>query len=211
MTLLTRLTFSALGASVITIGLGLSMVELIRVEFEAEAKQPELVLDIGTVLEPIEPDIGPREPPKPLDDVVPPPAPPEPDYAAKEKVTEPVAHVGKNKPDLTLPPPDRSILDIFESDVDAVPTIRTAGIMPDRAERSGHCKMVFDVSPDGGTANIRAQYCSDRIFERASVNATAKFKYRPKRVDGQYVTMTGVETTIRYVLKDDRGRIIPEI
>ena len=52
--------------------------------------------------------------------------------------------------------------------------------MPPRAEKSGHCKVRFDVSPEGTPFNIDAYSCTQSVFKRESIKATSKFKYNPK-------------------------------
>jgi outer membrane biosynthesis protein TonB len=42
----------------------------------------------------------------------------------------------------------------------------------------GHCEMVFDVLPDGTTANI-LPVCSSRLFERDSVSAVRRWTFEP--------------------------------
>jgi len=70
--------------------------------------------------------------------------------------------------------------------------------------------MRFDVNTSGSPFNINAYSCTHSMFERESVRATSKFKYRPKIVDGNAVEMRGVETKITYRVTDERGNILPE-
>ena len=70
--------------------------------------------------------------------------------------------------------------------------------------------MRFDVSPEGAPFNINALMCTSSVFKRASIRNVGRWKYNPKIVDGRAVSMHGVETTIRFNLTDERGRIIPE-
>ena len=82
--------------------------------------------------------------------------------------------------------------------------------MPPRAEKSGHCKVRFDVSPEGAPFNVQATYCTQSLFERASIKSVQKWKYNPKIVDGRAVARSGVESKITFKLTDERGRMIPE-
>lgn len=82
--------------------------------------------------------------------------------------------------------------------------------MPLRADRSGHCRVLFDLSSDGGPYNVQASICSQRLFEGSAVRAVQKWVYRPKIQDGLPVTRTGLETLIRFRLTDENGVLIPE-
>ena len=82
--------------------------------------------------------------------------------------------------------------------------------MPPRAERSGHCKVRFDVSPEGQPFNIVSTYCTQSLFERASIKSVQKWKYKPKTVEGRSVARSGVESKITFRLTDERGKLIPE-
>ena len=47
--------------------------------------------------------------------------------------------------------------------------------------------------------------CSPRgIFERASLKAAAKFKYKPRVVDGQAIEVAGVQNKFTYELEGGR-------
>ena len=113
-------------------------------------------------------------------------------------------------PDIEVPPVIIHTVNFSMPDRDAQPILRIEPIMPGRAERSGHCKMRFNVNTNGAPYDVRAIYCSQALFERNSVRATLKFKYKPKIQDGIPVNMTGVETVIRYKLTDENGNLIPE-
>jgi len=82
--------------------------------------------------------------------------------------------------------------------------------MPPRAEKSGHCTVRFDVSPEGSPFNVTAPYCTQSLFKRASVKSVEKWKYNPKIVDGRSVARSGVESKITFRLSDERGKLIPE-
>lgn len=196
-------------ATVITIGLGHAMQAMIAVEFEAQDEFD--VLDFAIRVEP--PEVIPpqeRTKPKDLKRVETPPPPPTTGYDKAKQPTE------KFVEDLPPPPPldapdidfDGPIIQVGTGEL--TPLVRIPGQMPPRATRSGHCKLGFSVSADGAPYNVEAIYCSQKIFERPSIKAAQKFKYRPRRVKGRAVPMNGVTTTIKYVLTDERGQIIPE-
>ena len=105
---------------------------------------------------------------------------------------------------------DRNSVNQNVSDRDAQPLVRIPPIMPTRADRSGHCKVRFDVSPQGMPFNIEAISCSQTLFKRPSIRSVQNWKYDPKIVNGRTVSRSGVESKISFRLLDERGKIIPE-
>jgi len=142
--------------------------------------------------------------------VVTPPPPPTIERAKADKPTERIASLEGAIPEFEAPKIDRTSFKIAVSDRDAQPLVRIPPIMPSRAEKSGHCKVRFDVSPEGQPFNVSTTFCSSSVFKRASEKSVQKWKYNPKIVDGRAVSRSGVESTIRFKLTDERGREIPE-
>ena len=105
---------------------------------------------------------------------------------------------------------DRNKFKIVVSDRDAQPLVRIPPIMPPRAELSGHCKVRFDVSPEGAPFNVEATYCTQRLFKRAATKSVQKWKYNPKIIDGVPVMRSGIENKITFNLTDERGNVLPE-
>lgn len=93
---------------------------------------------------------------------------------------------------------------------DAYPLVRIPPIMPPKATQSGHCKLQFDVSPNGTVENIRSTYCTESLFEAASIKSLSKWKYRAKVENGKAVTRKDAKTKISFRLTDICGRIKPE-
>ncbi len=85
---------------------------------------------------------------------------------------------------------------------------------PANAQKSGHCKMKFDVTDRGLVTNIRIKSCTDPVFYRASLESVAGFKYEAQQIldKGQMVNVytRDVETKVSYRLLNDNGDIIPE-
>lgn len=95
----------------------------------------------------------------------------------------------------------------------AIPLVRMPGRVPEQAlaeGRSGHCKLQFTVKADGSTKDIRAFFCTHRMFEANSIEAVSNFKYRPKVVNNQPVETLGVETKVSYQVTDENGIVHPE-
>lgn len=142
--------------------------------------------------------------------VVTPPPPPQIERQQAAKPSEPIASLEGEIPQFEAPKIDRSSFKITVSDRDAQPLVRIPPIMPPRAEKSGHCKVRFDVSPEGQPFNIITTFCTQSLFKRASTKSVEKWKYNPKIVDGRPTARSGVETKITFRLADERGKIIPE-
>lgn len=139
-----------------------------------------------------------------------PPPPPQIERQQAAQPSEPIASLEGAIPEFEPPRIERESFKIAVSDRDAQPLVRIPPVMPPRAEKSGHCKMRFDVSPEGAPFNVVATYCTQRLFERASIKSVQKWKYNPKMQDGRPISRSGVETKITFKLADERGRLIPE-
>lgn len=124
--------------------------------------------------------------------------------------TEKVVPVEGAIAEFEAPKIDQQSFKIQVSDRDVQPLVRIPPGMPPRAEKSGHCRLRFDVSPEGSPINVVATHCTESIFENASVKSVQKWKYNPKIVNGLPVTRRGVENKVSFRLKDEYGNIIPE-
>ena len=91
------------------------------------------------------------------------------------------------------------------------PIVKVAPIYPRRAQTrgiTGYCIVTYTVTTTGA---IRDPYvenetdCSPKgIFERASLKAALKFKYKPRVVDGQPIEVAGVQNKFTYELEGGR-------
>ncbi len=200
---------SAVLAFGVTCGLGIFMAVMIRAEFTPQEKAETLGFDIN----PVEPDIPEppgRKAPALMEKVETPPAPPQIDKGTTEKVKVPPKTLEGNPnvfdPEIILVagpamiPIDRNVQPIF----------RIAPQMPLRAERSGHCKVRFDVTGQGVPMNVKASYCSQSLFLRPTIKSVQKWKFNPRIKDGFPVAMTGLTNIVRFQLQDERGKLIPE-
>lgn len=193
----------------VTIGTGLVMAAMIATEFMPQDKTETLGFEINPVVEDIiiQPD---RVAPTLHKKVETPPPPP---IIAREKSAQPqerIASVTGAIPDFVAPKIDPQTFTIRVSDRDALPLVRIAPIMPPRAEKSGHCDVRFDVSPEGSPFNITTFFCTQSIFKSATVKSIQKWKYNPKMVEGRAVSRAGVVNRVSYRLLDERGNEIPE-
>ena len=196
-------------AAIVVYGLFAFMITMTSEDFEADEDEADVVVDISFTEEDTSFERQ-RTRVAAVKQVNTPPPAPRIERQVAAQPAEPIASLEGARPKFEAPKLEPTDFKITVSDRDAQPLVRIPGQMPPRAEKSGHCQMVFDVGTDGAPFNIQTKYCTDNIFKRESVKATSKFKYRPKIVDGIAVNMTGVETRITYRLLDDRGNIIPE-
>jgi protein TonB len=91
-------------------------------------------------------------------------------------------------------------------DGDYLPIVKVAPIYPRRAQTrglEGYCLLEFTVTKTGTVRDVRSIECTSSLFERASVNAAGKFKYKPRVVDGQEIEVPGVQHIIRFEMEDD--------
>jgi len=204
-----RLAPSAVLAVGVTCLITLGMAAMIKTEFTPQDKTENLVFDINPQVE--EPPVITRtERNFEINRVETPPPPPVIDREKAAKPTERIADIKGAIPVFKLPVIDKTAFFVTVSDGDATPTVRIAPIMPPRAEKSGHCKVRFNVSAEGAPYDITATYCTQSLFERATIKSVSKWKFNPKIVNDRAVAMTGVTNKVTYILKDERGNIIPE-
>lgn len=195
-------------AALVTIGLFILMMTLIAEEFKPQEKLATASFDINPTVEDIKVIKRDTKVKQVKKVVTPPPPTIERQQAAKPQ--ERIASLEGAIPDFEAPKIDRKNFKIAVSDRDAQPLVRIPPIMPPRAEKSGHCRVKFDVSPEGAPFNVTTTFCTQRLFERATIKSVQRWKYNPKIVDGRAVARNGVENKVTYRLTDERGRIIPE-
>ena len=66
----------------------------------------------------------------------------------------------------------------------------------------GHCDLEFTVTRLGTTADVTTIACTNSVFERASIQALLKFKYKPRVVDGTPIAVTGLRHRITFRISD---------
>ena len=196
-------------AAFVTISLFVLMMMLIAEEFKPQDKLDTASFEINPKVEDIK--VIQREVKvDKVKKVVTPPPPPTIERAKADKPTERIASLEGAIPAFEAPKIDRGNFKIAVSDRDAQPLVRIPPIMPTRAEKSGHCLVRFDVSPEGAPFNVVTTFCTQSLFERSTIKSVQKWKFNPKIQDGRAVSRSGVETKVSYRLADERGKIIPE-
>jgi protein TonB len=90
-------------------------------------------------------------------------------------------------------------------DGDYLPIVKVAPIYPRRAQTrglDGQCLIEFTVTTTGTVKDAFAVECTSSLFQKASVNAALKFKYKPRVVDSVPVEVQGVQHIITFKLEN---------
>jgi len=196
-------------AGVATGGLFLLMIGLVRTEFAPQAVAEVEAVELAPVVEDME-VLRRRTLLEPQAAVKTPPAPPRIATPSANAPTTPIVKVAGGLPELDPVMLDIGPVTMNIPDRDVQPLVRVPPVMPANAERSGHCNVRFDVSPDGAPFNVEAVSCSSNVFRRATVRSVQRWKYQPKITDGLAVGRSGVENRVSFRLVDERGAVIPE-
>jgi protein TonB len=91
------------------------------------------------------------------------------------------------------------------SDGEYLPIVKVAPIYPRRAQTrgiTGYCIVEYVVTKSGSIRDPQPVDCQPAgIFERASLKAALKFKYKPRVVDGDPIEVAGVQNKFTYELE----------
>ena len=85
-----------------------------------------------------------------------------------------------------------------------LPIVKVAPIYPNRALSrgiEGDCIIEFVVTRNGTTANGKIVECTSSLFANASLKAGAKFKYKPRVINGTPIDVPGVQHKITFELE----------
>ncbi len=92
------------------------------------------------------------------------------------------------------------------ADGEYLPIVKVAPMYPRRANSrgvEGYCTVEYTVTKSGSVKNPVPIDCEPQgYFERASVRAASKFKYKPRVVDGEPIAVTGVRNRFTYELEE---------
>jgi periplasmic protein TonB len=90
-------------------------------------------------------------------------------------------------------------------DGEYLPIVKVAPIYPRRAQTrgiNGYCIVEYTVTTSGAIRDPKAVDCQPSgVFEKASVKASLKFKYKPRVVDGEAIEVAGVRNKFTYELE----------
>lgn len=194
-----RLLIGAALGFVVTAALFVLMPTLIEMADKSlDEKEPTRIADIDMPDRDIETNID-RKPDKPPEPEEPPPDMEQPDIEDVNPDVEAVNMAPSQQISLT-----NAAGGLSASDGEYLPIVKVAPIYPRRAQSrgvEGYCTVEYTVTKSGTTRDIEAVDCSPPgYFERASVKAAEKFKYKPRVVDGDPIEVPGIQNRFTYEL-----------
>ena len=200
-----RSIVGAVAAVPIALGLFYLMQSLIDTQFEQEDVKTRKIADIVVPDKVIETNLKEVLPEKVED-----PDEPPPDMEPLDFDTDLDMSMANMAPTVAVNVSINSS-GLSSGDGEYLPIVKVAPIYPRRAQTrgiTGYCIVTYTVTTTGA---IRDPYvenepdCSPKgIFERASLKAALKFKYKPRVVDGQAIEVAGVQNKFTYELEGGR-------
>jgi protein TonB len=195
-----RMVISILLAIPVVVGLFMIMHSLIDSDYENPDVESRKIADLVQPDEEIELETSTKLPDK-VDDPVEPP----PEMEMEELVVE-IVNDGEN-----FVPEFGNKVDLDPSgqisgDGEYLPIVKVAPIYPRRAQTrgiTGYCIVEYTVTTSGAIRDPVAVDCQPSgVFDKASVKASLKFKYKPRVVDGEPIEVAGVQNKFTYELED---------
>ena len=195
-----RMLISILLAVPVVVGLFMVMHSLIDREFENPEVKNTKIADLVQPDEDIQLETATRKPEKVEDPEEP---PPEMDMVQIDLNMD--TNIENNAPLATV---DLNIntTGMSSGDGEYLPIVKVAPIYPRRAQTrgiTGYCIVEYTVTTSGAIRDPVAVDCQPQgVFEKASVKAATKFKYKPRVVDGEPIEVAGVQNKFTYTLED---------
>lgn len=194
-----RVVLAGLLAVPVAIGLFYIMQSLVDRDFEQEDAKARKIADIVVPDKVIETNLKEVLPEK-IDD----PEEPPPDLEPIQFDTDVDMGVVNTAP-TTGVSLKLSSSGMSSGDGEYLPIVKVAPIYPRRAQTrgiSGYCIVEYTVTKTGSIRDPKPVDCQPSgIFERASVKAATKFKYKPRVVDGEPIEVAGVQNKFTYELE----------
>ena len=194
-----RIVVGGLLAIPVAIGLFYIMQSLVDRDFKQEDSKARKIADIIVPYKVIETNLKEVLPEK-IED----PEEPPPDLEPIEFDSDVDMGVVNNAPTtgITL---KLNSSGMSSGDGEYLPIVKVAPIYPRRAQTrgiSGYCIVEYTVTKTGSIRDPQAIDCQPSgIFDRASVKAATKFKYKPRVVDGEPIEVAGVQNKFTYELE----------
>ncbi len=194
-----RTVFSILLAIPVVFGLFFVMHSLIDRDFENPEVKNQKIADLVQPDEEIELETTAKKPEKVED-----PEEPPPDMEMAQIDLDMDTNVDNIAPtatvDVTI-----STSGMSSGDGEYLPIVKVAPIYPRRAQTrgiTGYCIVEYTVTTSGAIRDPVAVDCQPSgVFEKASVKAATKFKYKPRVVDGEAIEVAGVQNKFTYELE----------
>ena len=194
-----RLIIGAALAVPVAIGLFYIMQSLVSREFEQEETKARKIADIVVPDKVVETNLKEVKPEKVED-----PEEPPPELEPIQFDTDIDMNVANNAPAASVQL-NISSSGMASGDGEYLPIVKVAPIYPRRAQTrgiTGYCIVEYTVTTSGSIRDPEPVDCQPAgIFERASVKAALKFKYKPRVVDGQPIEVAGVQNKFTYELE----------
>ncbi len=195
-----RTIISILLAIPVVVGLFYVMHSLIDREFENPEVKNTKIADLVQPDEEIQLESNTRKPEKVED-----PKEPPPDLDTPEIVMDLDVNVANVAPS-TQVSVEISTSGMSTGDGEYLPIVKVAPIYPRRAQTrgiTGYCIVEYTVTTSGAIRDPVAVDCQPSgVFEKASVKAAEKFKYKPRVVDGEAIEVAGVQNKFTYELEE---------
>lgn len=196
-----RLLPASAVALAVTLGLLLLMHILIQTNMQGPQEVP--TYNIPEIVMPerqIETEYDTSKPDRPEQPQEAPPEIPEPEFVTPDATNDGIniRPSFDNKPAIAGPSG-------FGGDGEMIPLTVIQPEYPRRAAQrgtEGYCTVEFTVAANGATKDIFVVDCPETVFERASVKAAEKLKYKPRVVDGQPVDVPRVQYKFLYQLAE---------
>lgn len=139
------------------------------------------------------------------------PRPDESLKTAEAAPPRPAANYGEQQAIRTAAPPpppptsSGSVTALRMTDGPLVAIVRVQPVYPAAAEArglEGWVLVQFEVLPDGRVANAFIVESSSHVFEKAALTAAYRFRFKPRVVDGEPVTTSGLQNLFRFEMPD---------
>lgn len=198
-----RISLSSIFAAAVTFGLLVLMYSLIATEeVSLDESGTRKIADISMPNTEIKANIKEAKPDKPEEPEEPPPEVEQPKMEDMAVDTESVnIAVPAAKGDINI----TSGMGLGASDGEYLPIVKVAPIYPRRAQSrgiEGYCTVEYTVTKAGTVKDVEAVDCNPQgVFERASVKAALKFKYKPRVQNGEPIEVAGVQNRFTYKLE----------
>ena len=194
-----RVVIGGLLAVPVAIGLFYIMQALVDREYQQEATKARKIADIVVPDKVIETNLKEVKPEKVED-----PEEPPPDLDPIKFDTDVDMGVVNNPPTASISL-NLSASGMSSGDGEYLPIVKVAPIYPRRAQTrgiTGYCIVEYTVTKTGSIRDPQAIDCQPQgIFDRASVKAAEKFKYKPRVVDGEPIEVAGVQNKFTFELE----------
>jgi len=196
-----RLLIGAGLGFIVTFGLFLLMPTLIEnADKSLDEDKLRKIADITMPEREIEANVDQKKPEKPEDPEEPPPDLDQPDIEDVDIDPNAVNMSPSTNVDVNI-----GTGGFGGTDGEYLPIVKVAPIYPRRAQTRGvvgYCTIEYTVTKTGAIRDPVAVDCQPKgYFERASIKAASKFKYKPRVVDGEPIDVGGVQNRFTYELE----------